>query len=109
MRVAVADRPVEQFTTQVELPQWQLEDDNQAYFGDPADGSLVDENGLPVEQDSNATGEPQFIGDPVDPENDNPDPMRNDPPKLDRRWIDEQTGAREATPRAPTNGEVKIQ
>jgi penicillin-binding protein 1A len=109
MRVAVADRPVEQFTTQVELPQWQLEDDNQAYFGDPADNNLTDENGMPIELDPKAGGEPQFIGDPVDPENGDPEPQRNDPPKLDRRWIDEQTGAREPAPRAPTNGEVKIQ
>jgi penicillin-binding protein 1A len=53
MAVAVANRPVEQFETQVPIPDWQLTPEEQM-FGDVAlDGnalqSLVDENGMPLQ------------------------------------------------------------
>ena len=35
MRVAVAKRPVEQFDTELQLPEWQLEPDDEWMFGDP--------------------------------------------------------------------------
>ena len=47
MKVAVAKRPVEPFETEVTLPEWQIEPDEEAYFGTP-DESYVDENGLPI-------------------------------------------------------------
>jgi penicillin-binding protein 1A len=52
MTVAVAKRPVEQFQTQVPLPDWQLTPEEES-FGDASDlgndaGQLVDENGLPI-------------------------------------------------------------
>ena len=88
MRVAVADRPVEEFTTEVELPQWQLESDEEAYYGDPAlESQFVDENGQPIEL------EPDYVGQaPVEDPGDAPAPDPADKPRLDRRWIDEQTG-----------------
>ena len=43
MRVAVANRPVEQFDTQVTLPQWQLEPDDEAY-GMPDNGLTTLDN-----------------------------------------------------------------
>jgi penicillin-binding protein 1A len=49
MRVAVAKRPIEQFDTKVTLPEWQLDTEEEAYFGDPDEGQFVDENGNPVE------------------------------------------------------------
>jgi penicillin-binding protein 1A len=49
MRRAVAERPVEQFTTEVQLPEWQLEPDVEAGFGNPDDYYLVDENGNLIE------------------------------------------------------------
>jgi len=54
MRAAVAKRPVEAFETKVTLPEWQLEPDAEAYYGDPtpAGPPLVDENGLPIEPDA---------------------------------------------------------
>ena len=48
MRVAVANRPVEQFETEVPMPDWQLEPDEEAW-GMPYEyggGALVDENGI---------------------------------------------------------------
>ena len=45
MRYAVKDRPVEQFDTQVQLPQWQLEPDDEQLQGNPNDYYNFDENG----------------------------------------------------------------
>lgn len=52
MRAAVAKRPVEKFETDVTLPEWMLESDEEAYLGDQGsvpDQPLVDEDGNPVE------------------------------------------------------------
>lgn len=88
MRVAVESRPVEEFTTEVELPQWQLESDEEAYYGDPAlESQFVDENGQPIELDPNQEGPL-----PQDSPADGPNPEAADKPRLDRRWIDEVTG-----------------
>ncbi|NUQ18704.1 MAG: PBP1A family penicillin-binding protein [Sphingomonas sp.] len=52
MSVAVANRPVEQFQTQVPLPDWQLTPEEQIYGDQPVDmndmGPMVDENGMPI-------------------------------------------------------------
>ena len=46
MKIAVANRPVEPFQTQVQLPSWQLEPDDEANFsGRPEDYYYVDEQG----------------------------------------------------------------
>lgn len=44
MRFATARRPVEKFDTDLKLPEWQLEPDEE-YMGEPGDYSYVDENG----------------------------------------------------------------
>ncbi len=60
MRIAVAKRPVEQFDTKVTLPEWQLEPDEEAYFGQPDTGDFVDSDGNPVGQSDTV-----IIEDPV--------------------------------------------
>jgi penicillin-binding protein 1A len=47
MRAAVAGRKVEDFDIEVTLPEWQLEPDEEVYFGDP-DQSFVDADGNPI-------------------------------------------------------------
>ena len=91
MKVAVAKRPVEQFETQVTLPEWQLEPDEEAYYGTPdgtsEGGMMVDENGLPIERPR--AEEPQGQDDPeleVDPEE------RAPPQRIDQQWIDNVLG-----------------
>ncbi len=80
MRVAVADRPIVPFRTEVQLPQWQLETEDEAYYGDPAvDGPTADPNGLPIVIDE--SGQPVDDGYPG-----------GGGPQLDERWIDEMTG-----------------
>ncbi|WP_305097042.1 transglycosylase domain-containing protein [Croceibacterium aestuarii] len=49
MRYAVRDRPVEQFDTDLQLPEWQLEPDDEYLYGDPQDYYFIDENGNLVE------------------------------------------------------------
>jgi penicillin-binding protein 1A len=79
MKVAVAKRPVEQFQTKVTLPEFQLEPDNEAYFGNQYDGQFVDENGMPADPPAAAAEAPA----PYEPE----DEDRGAPPpqRMDRR------------------------
>ncbi len=49
MRYAVKDRPVEQFNTELDLPEWQLEPDDEVMFGDPSDYYYIDEQGNLIE------------------------------------------------------------
>jgi len=53
MIVAVANRPVEQFETQVPMPDWQLSPEEEMYGDQPVDANdmapmMVDENGMPL-------------------------------------------------------------
>jgi penicillin-binding protein 1A len=52
MTVAVANRPVEQFETQVPMPDWQLTPEEELYGDQAPDAnamqSMVDENGMPL-------------------------------------------------------------
>ena len=52
MSVAVANRPVEQFETQVPMPDWQLTPEEEMYGDQPVDANqmqpMVDENGMPL-------------------------------------------------------------
>ncbi|MBZ9646577.1 PBP1A family penicillin-binding protein [Sphingobium sp. 3R8] len=103
MKAAVAKRPVEQFETQVTLPEWQLEPDEEAYYGSPdngmdggADGPggmMVDENGLPIQRPrarspDGDSDDPQME---IDPE-DRPQQDRPQPPRIDQQWIDNVLG-----------------
>jgi len=76
MKVAVAKRPVEQFETQVTLPEFQLEPDDEVFFGQPDDGSLVGPDGLPAETAEDPVGE---LIDRTDPQAAAPAPA---PPRI---------------------------
>ncbi|NIJ15993.1 transglycosylase domain-containing protein [Sphingobium vermicomposti] len=92
MKVAVARRPVEQFETQVTLPEWQLEPDEEAYYGQPDNGLMVDENGLPLD----AGQQPPPLEETEPSEEDEgmsqARPVRPAPPRLDQQWIDQVLG-----------------
>nr|WP_235587936.1 PBP1A family penicillin-binding protein [Sphingopyxis sp. H115] len=96
MRVAVARRPVEQFDTEVVLPEWQLEDEGEAYLGEPGEEGFVDENGMPIELPA---------APPVPDDGDVPPPA-DEGPILNQQWIEEQTGRRPPADSvsAPKNG-----
>jgi penicillin-binding protein 1A len=52
MREAVKGRPVEQFDTELMLPEWQLEPDDEFLFGDPDEYYYIDEDGNLIEPGS---------------------------------------------------------
>lgn len=100
MKTAVAKRPVEQFETQVTLPEWQLEPDEEAYYGNPDNGSdggmMVDENGLPIERPQVERPESgNEVQDEVDPQD------RPAPPRIDQQWIDNVLGRDRQRQRPP--------
>ena len=49
MRYAVKDRPVVEFDTDLQLPEWQLEPDDEYMLGDPEDYYFIDEQGNLIE------------------------------------------------------------
>jgi penicillin-binding protein 1A len=95
MKPAVANRPAEAFETQVTLPEWQLEPDQESYFGEPDNGLFVDENGEPVEP---GTVPPSDLGSGQQVDADgNPLPGQTEerpakPERLDQEWMDHVLG-----------------
>lgn len=117
MKRAVASRPVEQFDTQVTLPEWQLEPDEEAYFGQPdvdpnaGTGGYVDADGNPIDPPPALDSGPSEREDPgrgtaVDTrqppitEADRPRPVPEQ--RLDREWLDRAVGAPPRPAPSPT-------
>lgn len=120
MKAAVANRPIEQFETQVTLPESQLESDADSYFGQPDNGLFVDADGNPLDPaapDRSGTDRPDQP--PAGPAVNRPGPRPIDEDgnpvvprqeRLDQDWIDRVTGqdapparrdGQRAQPRAP--------
>jgi penicillin-binding protein 1A len=82
MRYAVKDRPVEQFQTEVKLPEWQLEPDEEWMYGEPGDEGYyyVDEQGNLIQP--GAGEEPRGEAFPVEGEEPYPsEPARRPDPR----------------------------
>jgi penicillin-binding protein 1A len=88
MKPATAGRAVEQFDTEVTLPEWQIEPDEEAY-GAPDNAIYVDEDGNPVPRE-------EVNPDAVQGREDAPPPGEEE--TLDDDWLDRMTG-RNAPPR----------
>lgn len=110
MKPATANRPIEQFETQVTLPEWQLEPDEESYFGQPdnsQDGQMVDGDGNPIERPvpmqepapEDESGAPAI-------ESDQPAPVQ--PQQMNQDWIDRVTG-RDAPRREVPAGRQPLQ
>ena len=112
MAVAVANRPVEQFETQVPMPDWQLTPEEEMYGDQPVDANqmqpMVDENGMPLNNPpSPDQGYPQQqpmvrpdgTGEPTQQELDQAFPPQQQQPR--------QPGA--MPPRQPTYGQPQQQ
>jgi penicillin-binding protein 1A len=84
MRYAVRERPVEQFEVTLELPEWQLEPDEEALFGEPEDYYYIDEQGNMVEPGRRDPGAGPFG---VEGER-----GPNAPPAASRDFLEEATG-----------------
>ena len=90
MKVAVAHRPVEQFDTQLKLPEWQLEPDDEVLSGDPNGYYYTDEQGNlidPRQDDGSGPG-----GVPPEMYEDGPPPAANDD------FLDQATGGSSSEP-----------
>ena len=122
MRVAVAKRPVEQFDTQVTLPDESAALDEESYFGQPDNGVFVDADGNPIEQGDQPPGDdPPLVDqdgrplpDPRAPQDDRrPPDARSDSrsdPRLDQEWIDgvlDRPSGPRTLPPSDRNGRVE--
>lgn len=97
MKQAVANRPIEQFDTQVTLPEWQLEPDEESYFGQPDNGAAM------VDPDGNPLPPQATVGDEQDGDGSTPAPQPGPPSRTQPQQqlddlIDRVTG-RDAAPR----------
>ncbi|MCB5426594.1 PBP1A family penicillin-binding protein [Altererythrobacter sp. CC-YST694] len=98
MKVAVKDRPVENFDTDLKLPEWQLEPDDEFMFGDPGDYYYVDEKGNLIEP----SGPQEPRGMPFPPEGGDPQAQRGaglipaspGPPAASQDFLERATGGR---------------
>ena len=114
MRYAVAKRPAEEFDTELTLPDWQLEPDEELLQGDPEDYYFIDEQGNLVERGRPADDGP---GDPDEARGRRDQPafpidgeQPAEPPRgrlgdMDQaasdEFLNQATGERTAPPRPP--------
>lgn len=110
MVAAVADRPAEPFEIEVEAPDWAVEPDEEAWFGEPGDEPQVDENGYPIQPppenyDPGYLGEspaPPAEGQPVvRPPQYRPPAPEPDEEQLDQEWLDRAVGRAGPPPPPP--------
>ncbi|MHA7820996.1 MAG: transglycosylase domain-containing protein [Erythrobacter sp.] len=87
MRYAVKDRPVEEFDTELNLPEWQLEPDDESLFGDPDDYYFIDEQGNLIEPGRRDPDSPAF-----DIEGERVEPLQPVPPAASEDFLERATG-----------------
>ncbi|MCK8457807.1 transglycosylase domain-containing protein [Sphingomonas faeni] len=97
MKPATANRPIEQFDTKVTLPEWQLEPDEESYFGQPDNGQMaVDADGNPIDPEQPPVPTDAQTGDTIPrPDADQPETPAAPPAppqQMNQDWIDRVTG-----------------
>jgi penicillin-binding protein 1A len=100
MQAALKTRPVQNFQTEVTLPDWQLEPDEEAYYGDPdqqfgndadagpppdpgADGDGPPDDAAPAQDEPAPAPAPRRA-----PAADRPPSAPSRQPQIDQRWLD---------------------
>lgn len=112
MKVAVKGRPVEQFDTELKLPEWQLEPDDESLQGNPDDYYYVDENGNVVQPGSGGANGDQPVYEDGTPAPGPAPLIPAAPPAANDDFLDRATGRpgaqRDATQQrgAPSNVNV---
>jgi penicillin-binding protein 1A len=99
MQVALRTRPVQNFQTEVTLPEWQLEPDEEAYYGDPDQGMGAGDQAAP--QDTQDQAGPDDTVPPPEEQQPAPVPAPRKPsaterppastarsPQIDQKWLD---------------------
>jgi len=86
---AVAQRPPEEFEIEVEMPDWQVDGEEEAWTGEPDNFLMVDPDGNPVEPD--AAAPPPVRREPVPVE---PAPREDESgdETLSQEWLDRAVG-----------------
>ncbi|MGX7896797.1 transglycosylase domain-containing protein [Tsuneonella sp. HG222] len=114
MRYAVKDRPVEEFETDLQMPEWQLEPDDEFLFADPdEDYYFIDENGNLIESPpADPAGPPgpvqdldrqqPTVGGPRPPRQ--PAPAAPPPQAASDDFLERATGGTLPTPQATRRG-----
>ena len=96
MRVATANRPVEKFQTELKLPEWQLEPDDEAILNDPSAYYYADEQGNLVDPANgpanSGPGEPPRDPDPIGGLV--PVPQQRTPQAVNDDFLEQATGGR---------------
>ncbi|MFY7837827.1 MAG: transglycosylase domain-containing protein [Novosphingobium sp.] len=92
MKVATAKRPVEKFDTELKLPEWQLEPDDEAMMGNPDDYFYVDEQGNLVDPSRRRTEDGSEVVDPDALPGDGPPDM---PQAANDDFLNRATGRRD--------------
>jgi len=98
MQVALRTRPVQNFQTEVTLPEWQLEPDEEAYYGAPdqdlgGDNGAVPE-GAPDQQEAAPDDSQPVEEQPAPPPAPRRPPAADRPqgtaprPQIDQKWLD---------------------
>ncbi|HEY0957739.1 MAG TPA: PBP1A family penicillin-binding protein [Novosphingobium sp.] len=96
MRYAVSGRPAEKFDTELKLPEWQLEPDDEALLGNPNDYYYIDDQGNLVQQNGagpDGAGDPAADGSRRSPA-DNGGLENVNPPAASDDFLDQATGGR---------------
>jgi len=93
MKIATAKRPIEKFDTELKLPQWQLEPDDEAMLGNPDDYFYVDEQGNLVDPSRRRGREDE--ADAFDPDALPEDPPLDAPQAANDDFLNRATGKRE--------------
>lgn len=101
MKVATAKRPIEKFDTELKLPQWQLEPDDEAMLGNPDEYFYVDEQGNLVDP-SRREREREPAIETYDDSNVMPEDMPNDLPQAaNDDFLNRATGRQRPPPPPP--------
>ena len=108
MRYAVRSRPIEEFDTELQLPEWQLEPDDEYLFGgDPEEYYYIDDQGNLVEPTRPGPGQ-SYPGEQFPPEGEQVPGTPSRPAPVDEAtqaasddFLDRATGERPSTPAAP--------
>ncbi len=105
MNVAVARRPVEPFDIEVTLPDWQLEPDEEAWYGEPGDIQMVDPDGNPINpNDPYGQPFPDGAATPEAPPASGEAPAQGE--QLNQEWLDRAIGGNRPPPPARKPGTV---
>ena len=91
-RTLVASRPVEKFDTELKLPSWQIEPDDEAIFANPDNYSMVDDQGNLIEPPAGKEPRAPLDGGPGEPMVNEQGGLVNVPPAANNDFLDQATG-----------------